>query len=228
MLKDIVIFLGPPGSGKGSLSQLCVKRLGWVQLSTGNLCRQHIADQTEIGKQIDFAIKSGRLITDSLIIDMVQDWLLTQSKVVTVVILDGFPRTVAQAEALHRLLVEKYDNLRVAIINLTLQQEKIVERLANRRICQNNKCQAVYSLTDHSKHKSKQHMVCDECSSPLIRRADDEEESIRQRLKIHYEHETALIDFYNKIGQQVITCNVEQPLESVYQQLISIMGLESA
>ena len=68
--KSIFIFLGPPGSGKGSLSQFCVKRLGWQQLSTGNLCREHIARQTEIGKQIDFAIKSGKLISDSLIIEM--------------------------------------------------------------------------------------------------------------------------------------------------------------
>ena len=73
--KDIVIFLGPPGSGKGSLSQLCVKRLGWHQLSTGNLCREHIARGTEIGTQIDFAIKSGKLIADSLILEMVHDWL---------------------------------------------------------------------------------------------------------------------------------------------------------
>lgn len=227
MLKDIVIFLGPPGSGKGSLSQLCVKRLGWVQLSTGNLCREHIAGQTEIGKQIDFAIKSGKLITDSLIIQMVQDWMLTHSKDVSVVILDGFPRTVAQAEVLQKLIASTSEKSNVSIINLVLDQEKIIERLANRRICENNKCQAVYSLLNQSKHKPKINMVCDECSSTLICRADDKEESIRQRLKLHYENEHMLLDFYKKNNQQIIVCDVAQPLENVYQQLLSIMGLES-
>lgn len=227
MLKDIVIFLGPPGSGKGSLSQLCVKRLGWVQLSTGNLCREHIAHQTEIGKQIDFAIKSGKLITDSLIIQMVQDWMLTHSEDVSVVILDGFPRTVAQAEVLQKLLAESSSKSNLSIINLVLDQEKIIERLANRRICENNKCQAVYSLSNQSRHMPKRHMICDECSSNLMRRTDDEEESIRQRLKLHYENERMLMDFYQKNNQQVIACDVAQSLESVYQQLLSIMGLKS-
>lgn len=224
MLKDIVIFLGPPGSGKGSLSQLFVKRLGWVQLSTGNLCREHIAHQTEIGKQIDFAIKSGKLITDSLIIDMVQDWMLAHDQGVSVVILDGFPRTVAQADALQKLLTEKYPNIRVSIIQLVLPQEKIVERLASRRICGNNKCQAVYSLAKDSQHKPKKDMECDLCCSALIRRADDEEESIQQRLKLHYENEQALLEYYKKINQPITTCNVDQPLENVYQQLLNIMG----
>ena len=73
-----VVLFGPPGSGKGTLSGLCVKELGWVQISTGNLCRKHIADNTKIGQEIDFAIKSGKLISDALIIEMVKDWLLTQ------------------------------------------------------------------------------------------------------------------------------------------------------
>lgn len=227
MLKDIVIFLGPPGSGKGSLSQLCVKRLGWVQLSTGNLCREHIAHQTEIGKQIDFAIKSGKLITDSLIIRMVQDWMLTHSKDVSVVILDGFPRTVTQAEVLQKLIADTSSESNLSIINLVLDQEKIIERLANRRICENNTCQAVYSLSSQSKHMPKKDMICDECSGALIRRADDEEESIRQRLKLHYENERMLIDFYQKNDQQIIACDVARSLESVYQQILSIMGLKS-
>ncbi len=94
--RSIVIFIGPPGAGKGSLSQLCVKELGWAQLSTGNLCRYHITEQTELGKQIDLAIKSGKLISDGVIVDMVDKALPETFKQSPIVILDGFPRTVAK------------------------------------------------------------------------------------------------------------------------------------
>src|SRR5438105_2140053 len=100
---NIFIFLGPPGSGKGSVSRLCIKDLGWVQLSTGNLCRKHIAKQTEIGKEIDFAIKSGKLVSDDLITNMVLEWFQKDFDDSHTVILDGYPRTIMQAQAFTKL-----------------------------------------------------------------------------------------------------------------------------
>ena len=99
--QNIVIFLGPPGSGKGSLSNLAIKNMGFNQISTGNLCRQHIANATDIGNQIDSIIKSGRLIPDELITSMVFDWLNQRNNGFLPIILDGYPRTVNQAIALN-------------------------------------------------------------------------------------------------------------------------------
>ena len=114
--KSVFIFIGPPGSGKGTLSHLCVSSLRWVQLSTGNLCRKHIAEQTEIGKQIDFALKSGKLVSDSLINAMVHDWFSMTIQEADNIILDGYPRTVAQAEALHEYLQKNLSHVDVQVI----------------------------------------------------------------------------------------------------------------
>ena len=108
--KNLIVFMGPPGAGKGSLSQLCVDEFGWVQLSTGFLCRKHIAAQTTIGRQIDFFIKSGKLVDDSLIVDMVEEWLAEQIDQQRGVILDGFPRSVVQAQALDEIL-KKFESI---------------------------------------------------------------------------------------------------------------------
>ena len=103
---NIVIFLGPPGSGKGSLSNLAIKNMGFNQISTGNLCRHHIANATDIGKQIDVIIKAGKLISDELITNMVFDWLGQQVDKFSPIILDGYPRTVNQAIALEAFVKE--------------------------------------------------------------------------------------------------------------------------
>jgi len=162
--KEIVLFLGPPGAGKGTLSHLCVKRLGWVQLSTGNLCREHIAQSTEIGKKIDFALKSGKLVEDSLIVDMVDQWLNGLTETVTggqTVIFDGFPRTVPQAEALQELIAKRGD-ISLRLVRLTMSDNDLVTRLLARAICKNNKCQAVYSVHEHSTLKPRKPDICDE------------------------------------------------------------------
>ncbi len=221
--KEIVLFLGPPGAGKGTLSHLCVKRLGWVQLSTGNLCREHIAQGTEIGEKIDFAIKSGKLVSDSLIVDMVGQWL---SECVTgdqTVVFDGFPRTVPQAEALNELLSKRGD-VSLRLVRLTMSDDHLVTRLLSRIICSDKKCQAVYSVHEHSSLKPRKENICDECEGSLVRRSDDEESAIAERLKIYHEHEKRLLSFYKKIGQSI--CNVEahQSLEEVYGSFIDMTG----
>lgn len=225
--QDIFIFIGPPGAGKGSLSHLCVKQLEWMQFSTGNICREHIAQNTELGKQIDFVIKSGKLISDSLIIRMVADWLLSNSKKLKAVIFDGFPRTLTQAKALQELLSQAPFNLiRLNVIKMDISDESIIRRLATRLVCQNSKCQAVYSLDNNSALNPKHEMLCNECSAALIRRPDDEIKSITERLLVYHKHEQDLINFYTNIGQKVTNLNVEQPLEQVYHQLLTLIGSE--
>ncbi|MBA3751979.1 nucleoside monophosphate kinase [Candidatus Dependentiae bacterium] len=225
MNRDIFIFLGPPGSGKGSLSQRCVEKLGWQQLSTGNLCRDHIARETEIGTQIDFFIKSGKLISDSLILGMVQEWLAEKAAQGSQgsVIFDGFPRAVSQAHALHELLAE-FKDMQLYPIRLVLSDEEVIYRLLARSICQNNSCQRVYSLHKQSAHQPAQEMICDECGSPLVRRFDDEETAIHERLRSHHEHEQSLLDFYHEVGQPVVELNARAPLNEVYNELITKIG----
>jgi adenylate kinase len=223
---DIFIFLGPPGSGKGSLSSVCVKRLGWAQLSTGNLCRQHIADRTEIGKKIDFIIKSGKLISDSLIMEMVHEWLGAQRAPGTALIFDGLPRTVAQAEALDMLFKSFGSKIRLHVIQLLIPDESIIERLKARAICQNKGCQAVYSLHEHSPLKPAKEMVCNECSYALVKRPEDEEQVVQERLLIYHKHEQEIIEFYRRVGQKVHVLDVDVPLETVYKQLLFLIGYE--
>jgi adenylate kinase len=229
MLKQMLIFFGPPGSGKGSLSQLCSRRLGWQQLSTGNLCRQHIVDQTEIGKTIDFAIKSGKLISDSLIISMVADWLRNNKKVYETIILDGFPRTVEQASALRALLAQPdFASMKLTLVKINVSDMAVRDRLTGRTICQNNKCQVVYSQHENSALCPAKAMICDACESPLVRRLDDNQATIGERLEQYHKHENALINFYNSVGEQIIEINGEKPLEVVYEQLLKYMGIQNS
>lgn len=219
---DFVVFLGPPGAGKGSLSQLCVKRLNWFQLSTGNLCRQHILEQTPIGKEIDFALKSGKLINDSLITTMVKDWLSEEIKTYKVIIFDGFPRTSAQAQEFGEVIKNVGSGkINMHIVKINVPESTLIERMLSRRICQNKKCQAVYSLNQH--FKSTSDMLCNECGSKIIRRPDDHEDTIIQRLNTYRKHENTLIDYYSNIGYKINNLDGLVSLDQVYEQLINAL-----
>lgn len=214
---NIYVFLGPPGVGKGSLSRLCVDTLGWVQLSTGNLCRSHIAKQTDIGKKIDFTIKSGKLIPDSLITDMVKQWFTDNCSLNSTVILDGYPRTVAQAIAIRDMFENNLSTYKLNVVKLVIPEEVVITRLSSRLICGNNECQAVYSAVTQSLVPRNLNS-CDKCSSVLIRRQDDEEKYIRERLSIYNQHEGDLLKYYSQLGQRVLSLNVEKQLEDVFAE----------
>lgn len=223
--KDILIFLGPPGAGKGSLSRLCVRRLGWTQLSTGNLLRSHIGSQTEIGKEIDFVIKSGKLISDELIFEMVKNWLNDKFTCSDKIILDGFPRTVAQASLFMDFLkVVKDYNINLTIIKMIVDDGDVIRRLSGRLICQNGNCQAVYSVVENSSLKSKCEMVCDDCFDKLSCREDDDVSVVRDRLLTYRKHESDLESFYASCGGKVFLFNAQLPLEEVYDNFLSVIN----
>jgi adenylate kinase len=222
--KKVYIFVGPPGSGKGTLSQLCVQRFNWVQLSTGNLCRKHILEGTQIGKQIDFAIKSGKLVSDSLITTIVEEWFSEIIGTIDTIILDGYPRTVAQAIDFNQILKRDYDYINPIIVRFVVSDEQVVARICGRYVCQNKECQAVYSLAPGSNLAPKVDMVCDRCGTSLGRRSDDAQEAVRQRLAIYHKHEQDLLHFYLAEKYPIIEVAGEQPLDVVFSTFKEMVG----
>lgn len=225
MQKDVFIFIGPPGSGKGSISRLCVQNFQWAQLSTGNLCRFHIAQQTEIGKEIAFAIKSGNLISDSLITGMVEQWLSEKITAVNALILDGYPRAVTQAKAFHDIVATKFPWVKLNVVKFAAPNDQIVCRLSSRLVCKNSDCQAVYSQLDQAL-QPKSAMQCDTCSGALGQRDDDQLAAVQERLNIYYRHENDLIGFYRSIGHPVVELNAHAPLDRVFSDFKRELGLE--
>lgn len=218
MNKDILIFVGPPGSGKGSISGLCVKDFGWTQLSTGNMCRKHIAEQTPVGKAIDFAIKSGKLISDELVTSMIEQSLQEYLDKSSVIILDGYPRTVAQARQLAQLLKTKFKNIKLTLVRFNVPDDLLVERLSARYICKNQNCQAVYSLLSGSQQAPKHDLVCDKCGQPLYRREDDQPAAVKERLKMYHAYEQDLLNFYRTENpHQIISLDADKALAEVFE-----------
>ncbi|MFC1842772.1 adenylate kinase family protein [Candidatus Dependentiae bacterium] len=224
---DIFVLVGPPGSGKGSFSGLCIKNFGWKQLSTGNLCRKQIAQQTEIGKQIDLVLKSGKLVNDGIIVDMVNQWLAKQLGRDKSILLDGYPRNLAQAKALDDFLKqEEFKDVGFYVVRLVVSDDVVVNRLGGRAVCQNKDCHAVYSIIEGSELRSKNNKMCDLCESPLEIRNDDEPEAIKERLKVYHENESALLGFYKDKGQLVFEIDASMPLDEVFDSFKKMAGLE--
>ncbi len=221
--QNIVIFLGPPGSGKGSLSNLAIKNLGFNQISTGNLCRYHIAENTDIGQEIDSIIKSGKLISDELITNMVFDWLRQQVDKFAPIILDGYPRTVMQAIALESFVCA--NNFNLSVVRLSVADEFLIQRVASRIVCSNTICQRVYSIAGGSEHGPKIAATCDDCSSVLIKRKDDTLEAIVKRLQVYREHESGLINQFIKQQCKIIEISADRSLEDVYRNFALNFGV---
>jgi adenylate kinase len=213
--QEAYIFIGPPGAGKGSLSKLCIEQFGWTQLSTGNLCRKHIAEDTHIGKQIDFTIKSGKLISDELITDMVDEWLGQTIKTEKSLILDGFPRNIIQAKSLFSLIRNKYGSLKVKVVRFLISDDVAVSRICNRYICQNKQCQTVYSGCTQSGLLPKKEMQCDICEMPLGRRDDDSRDTVVNRLKVYRDFEKDMLDCL-QAKNELIEVDMDRPLNEIF------------
>jgi len=225
--RNVYIFIGPPGSGKGTLSKICVEKFGWKQLSTGDLLRRHISEGTPIGKQIDFAIKSGKLVSDELITQIVYEWLKELPDDGKAVILDGFPRTVVQAGDFARIMRDEFPNEGIKVVYFEIPDAEVVARLSSRYTCQNRDCQAIYSIRPGSTCAPQQDMVCDLCGSPLGRRKDDSEEAVKERLKIYHSHEGPLLAFYHQAKDiPVLVCNADQSIDRVFEEFKKLIDIQ--
>ena len=191
----IIIMLGAPGTGKGTVAGLLQEKLGIRQVSTGDIFRKNIKEKTELGKIAEEYIAQGKLVPDDITIKIIED-RLNEPDVEKGIILDGFPRTVRQAEALDKILEEKGKKVD-KVINLTTPEEEIIERIVNRRVCSNQECKAVYNIV---LHPPKVEGICDKCGSELITRKDDTEETVKARLKNYFEQTSPLVDYYEKQG----------------------------
>ena len=192
----IIIMLGAQGTGKGTVAGLLTEATNWPQVSTGDIFRKNIKEETALGIEANKYIAKGMLVPDEITVPMVID-RLNEDDAVNGVILDGFPRTVEQAEKLDEILAEKGKKVDL-VINLTTPREEIITRMINRRVCSNQACKATYNLRMHPPVKEG---ICDKCGAELVQREDDSnEESIRNRLQIYDEKTSPLVDYYAAKG----------------------------
>ncbi len=186
------VFLGPPGAGKGTQAKRLARATGALHLSTGDMLRQAVAEGTDLGKKAQAYMEAGNLVPDGLMVDLIAEKL---SKGTGAYILDGFPRTLPQAEALDEIL-GKLDLPLGDVVLFQVPEQALVERLSGRLTCQ--VCGAVYHRTFHPPAREG---ICDRCgSSALVVRPDDREEVVRQRLAVYQEQTRPLVEYYREKG----------------------------
>jgi adenylate kinase len=203
----IVVFLGPPGAGKGTQAQRLAEEKGFIHISTGDLLREAVKKGTPLGLKAKEYMERGELVPDELIVAMIKEKLPKGGKV----ILDGFPRTVNQAQALEQMLEEIGEKLEKVIL-FEVPDEVVVERLSGRRI--DPKTGKVY----HVKYNPPPEGV------EVIQRDDDREEVIRKRLKVYREQTQPLVDYYRQKGLLEVV-DASRPPEEVYRELLTKLGL---
>ena len=192
----IIIMLGAQGTGKGTVAGLISEQIGIPQISTGDIFRKNISEKTPLGIEADKYISKGNLVPDEITVPMVDD-RLTWEDAKNGAILDGFPRTIEQAEKLDEILQKNGKKVDL-VINLVTPKEEIIDRMLTRRVCTNQDCKATYNI---KLHPPKVEGICDKCGSPLKQRADDSDpEAIKRRLEIYEEKTSPLVEFYKKQG----------------------------
>jgi adenylate kinase len=207
-----LVLVGPPGSGKGTQAEKLCERLGLTYIGTGNMFRDAIKQKTPVGLIAKPLIDQGLLVRDDVVNDLVAE--LFRSKRPEKFVMDGYPRTYAQAIAFDSLLAQQFLNLH-AVVNLTIADDEVVRRIGSRRCCENKECGASYNLAFRPPKKEG---VCDRCGSKLILRDDDKEETIRRRLVEFHKNTDALIEHYRRAGI-LKEVSALDPMEVVYESI---------
>jgi len=210
-----VVLLGGPGAGKGTQAERLSQNLGIPQVSTGDLFREHLKKETELGLLARGYMDRGELVPDQVTVDMVRD-RLSQPDAARGAILDGFPRTIAQAEALERLLAELDSRLHV-VPYIEVPEDVLLERLAGRWTCR--QCGAMYHQLFNPPREAG---VCDRCGGELYQRPDDTPETQKHRIEVYFEQTAPLIQYYREKGL-LVEVDGRQGIEEIQDDLLEII-----
>ena len=207
-----LILLGAPGAGKGTQAEMLIEELSIPSISTGNMLREAMANGSELGKQVKACMDSGSLVSDDVILSIVAE-RVAQPDCKNGFILDGVPRTLAQAEALDARGV-RIDH----VVSIEIDDAVIEGRMTGRRVC--TKCGASYHITAHP---PKEDGICDHCGSEVVIRKDDAPETVHHRLEVYHESTEVLKDYYAKLGKlRIVEGN--QAIESVGEEILTAIG----
>jgi adenylate kinase len=216
LTKFNLILLGPPGAGKGTQAARIVEEYGTPHISTGDILRAAVKNQTEMGLEAKKYMDAGELVPDSVVIGIVKD-RLQEPDTAKGFLMDGFPRTIPQAEALDRTL-ETLDRSVSKVLVLLVDDDLLVARLTGRRICRS--CQAPYHLLFSPPKKDG---VCDRCGGELYQRDDDTEATVRNRLEVYRKQTEPLIEYYDRAGL-VARIDGAQEAEKTYADIREALG----
>lgn len=211
-----IVLLGPPGAGKGTQAKSISNRYDIPHISTGDIFRKNISEKTPLGIEAKKYIDKGHLVPDSLTIDIVKD-TLSQEQCSNGFLLDGFPRTVVQAEALKRFLRDNEKNLDVALL-IDVPQDFIIDRMTGRRVCPS--CGASYHVRFNPPLVEGK---CDVCGNDIIQRKDDTEETVRERLQVYHNQTQPLIDYYKGEGLLKVVDGTKA-INEVFESICKILG----
>jgi len=211
-----IVLLGPPGAGKGTQAELIVEKYGIPQISTGDIFRANIKNGTELGKKAKEYMDKGELVPDELVVDLVKD-RLEQDDCKNGFMLDGFPRTVFQAEELDKIMVAK--DLKISyVLNIDVAAEKLIDRIAGRRVCK--ACGATFNI--NTKPTAKEG-ICDACGGEVYQRADDNRETVENRINVYFSQTAPLIEYYEKSGV-IANVNGDQAMDKVFSDITKVLG----
>ena len=199
------ILLGPPGAGKGTQAEHLVEQYEIAHISTGDILRAEMRAGTELGLAAKSLIEKGELVPDDIIIDIVKN-RISKDDCAKGFLLDGFPRTVAQADALKNICDIDY------VINIDVPSERLVDRICGRRMCPD--CGSTFHVTTYSKD------TCDKCGAKLYQRDDDKEETVQNRLKVYVNQTQPLIDYYSELGL-LVNVNGDQDISDVTEEILN-------
>ena len=207
-----IIMLGAPGAGKGTQAKKIAEKYSIPHISTGDIFRANIKNNTELGQKAKTYMDKGELVPDELVVDLIMD-RFKEADCANGYVLDGFPRTIPQAEALDKALAANNEAVDFAI-NVEVPDENIINRMSGRRACVG--CGATY-------HAPKVEGVCDTCGEKLILRDDDKPETVKNRLSVYHEQTQPLIDYYSKKG---VLAEVDgtQAMDDVFNAIVNVLG----
>ena len=204
-MADIYVFIGPPGAGKGTVGEMFCEKTKAVHVSTGDILRQEMAAGTDLGNKVKGIIAAGGLVSD----DIVANGCL----------LDGFPRTVPQAEALKGIL-QRTNHRMAAVVLIEADNEMLITRLTSRRMCSNKACGAIFNIIAMPPKKEG---ICDRCGAKLYQRSDDTREAALNRLDVYAKQTAPLIDFYEAEGNLVRTTSTNDTPEVNFARLLDAL-----